>query len=92
MNRPTLTITTDEIDAFEPQAKRLLWALLGHSQALVTDLSDLGDFMPWPGRAEPELLAAVAELVGHPVTVNDRLVDLAREMAQLDQETHARRH
>lgn len=91
MNTP-LVIETDEIDAFEPQTNRLLWALLGHSQALVTDLSDLGDFMPWPGRPEPELLAAVEELVGHPVTVNDRLVHLAREMAQADRESNARRH
>jgi len=92
MTAPTLVIQTDDVDAFEPQVQRLLWALLGHSDALVTDLADVGDFMPWPGRPEPELLEAVARLVHRPVTVNDRLVDLARELAALEESANAARH
>ncbi len=92
MNHKPLHIDTDEIDAFQPEVDRLLWALIGHANALVTDLSDVGDFMPWPGRAEPERLAAVEAVVGHPVTVNDRLVDLARELAGVKADGQARRH
>lgn len=92
MPHPTLVIETNDVDALERQVHQLLWALLGHTQALVTDLSDVGDFMPWPGRAEPELIEAVATLVGRPVTVNDRLVDLAREMAATEAQATAVRH
>jgi len=92
MTAPTLVIQTDDVDAFEPQVQRLLWALLGHGDALVTDLADVGDFMPWPGKPEPTLLEAVAQLVQRPVTVNDRLVDLARELATLEAAANASRH
>ena len=92
MSHPPLHIDTDEIDAFEPQTDRLVSALLGHSNALVTDLSDVGDFMVWPGRPDPEPIAAISALMGRPVTVNDRLVDLARELATKDAEANASRH
>ena len=42
----------------------MLEALLGHTRALVTDASDVGDFMPWPGREDPETLAPLVELMG----------------------------
>lgn len=87
--KKTMTIQLaehDEIDAFEKQVDQIL-SVLGHPEALVTDLSDIGDFMSF-GRAKPETMEVLAQLMGHEVSINDLLVTLAREL--WDKEQHNR--
>lgn len=93
MNTPRIhVLPQDGVDQFEPQVNRVLTALLGHHNALVTDASDVGDFMPWPGREAPETLAPLVELMGRPVGMNDRLWELGRELALREEESKASRH
>ena len=71
----------EQVEQFEPQVHQVITALLGHSQALVTDESDVGDFMPWPGREDPQTLAPLLALMERPVGMNEKIGDLARELA-----------
>lgn len=93
MNTPQIhVLPQDGVDQFEPQVNRVLEALLGHTRALVTDASDVGDFMPWPGREDPETLAPLVELMGRPVGMNERLWELGRELSTREDEAKASRH
>ncbi len=93
MNTPRIhVLPQDGVDQFETQVNQVLTALLGHRSALVTDDSDVGDFMPWPGREDPETLAPLVELMGRPVGMNERLWELGRELALREEESKASRH
>ena len=67
---------SDRIGLVYSEAQKLVWEGLGIEAAFLTDLSCLFDFCP-----SPEELEKVARLVGHPVTGNSFVVDLAEEYA-----------
>lgn len=78
----------DLVDAFEPEADRIVEALLGHTQALVTDLSDVGDFLVGSDRSTDDLDALMGRAVGR----GERIGELARELAAKDADAKALRH
>jgi hypothetical protein len=65
----------DHVDRYEVEVARIL-AALGHSEALVTDLSQLFDF--WLGDEET---TALEELMGRPVNASEFLWQMAQELA-----------
>ena len=91
----------DAIDQFEPQVLRLL-AALGHPEALVTDLSQVSDFLPWTcnefdvqdlaGAREEELrqLTALGDVMGRAVEAREYLWQMGRELALAESEAKAR--
>lgn len=95
----------DATDQFEPQVQRILVAL-GHPEALVTDLSQVYDFLPWTcaefsademaqaQQEETKLLNALALVMGRAVKPDEYLWKLGRELylSQAEQKTRARPH
>lgn len=93
MNTPKIEVIAQEaVDQFETQVNQVLAAMLGHTCALVTDASDVGDFMPWPGTPHEETLAPLVELMGRSVGMNERLWELGRELFHRQAEQSAARH
>lgn len=91
----------DAIDQFEPQVQRLL-AALGHPEALVTDLSQVSDFLPWTcaefdaqdlaeaREEESRQLSALGDVMGRTVEACEYLWQMGRELALADSEAKAR--
>lgn len=91
----------DAIETFEPQILRLL-ATMDHAGALVTDLSQISDFLPFmcaamsdsdqdAVRAETKaLLSQLEALLDRPVTPNEYLWSLGRDLYLKEQEQRAK--
>ena len=71
---------SDRIDSFEKELETVL-NVLGHPQALVTDLSDVGDFvyMETPEEDEAEL-KRIGEILGFKVELRTLLVDICEKL------------
>jgi hypothetical protein len=59
---------------------------LGHPEALVTDLSSIGDFYWCTTEEDAAALAALRERLGVPVRMADRLVDVAARLRRRGRE------
>lgn len=84
---PRITLAEqDGVDTFEKEVSQLLGAL-GHPEAMVTDESQIRDFLVWGVPSDDpdnmEKLAAVSALMGRPVQRQDVLWELGRELRAL---------
>lgn len=78
MTRKFEMVSRTIVEQYAVEMGQILLAL-GHPEALVTDLSSLGDF-----DMEPLEYALVEEALGVPIlTDNDLLVDIARRIREL---------
>jgi hypothetical protein len=85
MPRRIVIADQDAVDQFPHGVQRVL-GVLGHPEALVTDESQVGDFLmhypsdPECARLEKEGLAELSSLLGRPVTRRDWIWELARDL------------
>ena len=91
----------DATEQFEPQVERIV-AAMGHPEALVTDESQVFDFFPCIcvgfddeelARAHEEEARQVAQLralLGRDVTGRERIWELGRELALLEDQARQR--
>lgn len=100
-----LIVDQDAIEQFEPQVHQILGAL-EHPEALVTDLSQVYDFLPWTcaefsaeemaqaQQEESRLLTALAQVMGRAVKPDEYLWKLGRELylGQAEHKARARPH
>lgn len=64
--------SSDRVEELKGEVDKILTVLLGHTRALVTDQSSVGDFMP-----SQAALGALGELVGEAIDEGDALWRLA---------------
>lgn len=86
-HKPIIIAEQDAIDSFPNGVARIL-DVLGHPEALVTDLSQVFDFLSHFGdeadnqRENAEMLAKLSELAGREVRKNSYLWEIARDIEQ----------
>lgn len=79
----------DAVDTFEKEVTQVLNAI-GHPEAMVTDQSQVYDFMMFmEGVSDPQIdelneavISGVTELMGRPVTGNEYIWKLGQELHQ----------
>jgi hypothetical protein len=75
-------ITTDQIEKYPVEADKLL-EILGHEEALITDMSTFGDFILNETPEEDQMaLWNVSKALGFQVKLSDTLVSACERMRQ----------
>ena len=72
---------TDECEKYQEQIMKVL-KVLGHDEALVTDMSSIGDFLDVFGskKQTQSRLKQISKKLGFEVSTNDLIVEVAKEI------------